>query len=266
VQAYVYRARLAAAEIAVSIGDAARAATLRAQAEALRDKFEAAFWIDELSTYALALDGHKQPCRVVSSNAGQCLFTGICAPDRAARVAERLLNEDSFSGWGIRTVASGQHRYNPMSYHNGSVWPHDNALVALGMGRGGRTRHAATLLHALFDASLQMDVYRLPELFCGFHRRPSEGPTRYPVACAPQAWASGAAFMLLQAAMGISVDARRRQVRFAHGQLPDCVPWLVIENLAVDDAAIDVRVERRGAAVDVTVLNRRGDVEIVVLK
>ncbi len=266
VQAYVYRARLAAADIAACIGDPARAATLRAQADALRQKFEASFWLDDFSTYALALDGHKQPCRIVSSNAGHCLFTGICAPERAARVADRLLKDDAFSGWGIRTVASGQARYNPMSYHNGSVWPHDNALVALGMARSGLTSHAAMVLHALFDASQAVEVYRLPELFCGFHRRPGEGPTRYPVACAPQAWASGAVFMLLQATMGLAIDARRRQIRFAHGQLPDCVPWLRIENLVVDDANVDLHVERRGAGLDVSVLRREGDVEIVVLK
>jgi glycogen debranching enzyme len=266
VQAYVYRARLAAADIAVALGRQDRAAALRAQAASLRERFETAFWLEDLSTYALALDGDKQPCRVLSSNAGQCLFTGICAPERAARVAERLMADDVFSGWGIRTIASGQRRYNPMSYHNGSVWPHDNALIALGMGRSGFTPLAARLLSALFDASQAMELYRLPELFCGFHRRPGEGPTLYPVACSPQAWASGAVFMLLQAAMGMTVDARLRQVRFAHGQLPECLPWLQIENLAVDDALVDLRVERRGTNLDVAVLSRRGDVEIVVLK
>ncbi len=266
VQAYVYRARLAAADIAAFIGDPGRADALRAQAEELRQKFEESFWLDDLSTYALALDGHKRPCRIVTSNAGQCLFTGICAPDRAARVARRLLMDDAFSGWGIRTVAAGQARYNPMSYHNGSVWPHDNALAALGMARTGHTTYAATVLRALFDASQEVDVYRLPELFCGFHRRPGEGPTRYPVACAPQAWASGAVFMLLQATMGLTIDARRRQIRFAHGQLPDCVPWLQLQNLVVDDATVDLHVERRGAGLDVTVQRRHGDVEIVVLK
>lgn len=266
VQGYVYRARLVAADIAASFGDHTRASTLRAQAESLREKFEAAFWLEDLSTYALALDGNKQPCRVIASNAGQCLFTGICAPERTARVAERLMADDVFSGWGIRTVASGQHRYNPMSYHNGSVWPHDNALVALGMARSGLTRLAARVLHSMFDASQAVEVYRLPELFCGFHRRPGEGPTLYPVACSPQAWASGALFMLLQATMGMTVDARMRQVRFAHGQLPDCLPWLQIDNLAVDDASVDVRVVRRGTDTDVTVLRRRGDVEVVVLK
>ncbi|MGE5814728.1 MAG: glycogen debranching N-terminal domain-containing protein [Acidobacteriota bacterium] len=266
VQAYVYRARLAAADIALTLGDHERAAVLRTQAAALREKFEQAFWLEDLATYALALDGDKRPCRIVASNAGQCLFTGICAPERAARLSERLMAGDLFSGWGIRTVAAGQRRYNPMSYHNGSVWPHDNALVALGMSQSGFTRHASRVLSVIFDASQAMELYRLPELFCGFHRRPGEGPTLYPVACSPQAWASGAVFMLLQASLGMTVDGRMRQVRFAHGQLPACLEWLQIDNLAVDDVTVDLRIERHGKDLAVTVPERRGDVEVVVLK
>jgi glycogen debranching enzyme len=265
VQAYVYRARLAAADIALALGDRDRAAALRTQAADLRGKFEQAFWMPDLATYAMALDGDKQPCRIVASNAGQCLFTGICAPERAARLSERLMAGDMFSGWGIRTVAAGQRRYNPMSYHNGSVWPHDNALIALGMSQSGFARHAARLLSALFDASQAMEICRLPELYCGFHRRPGEGPTLYPVACSPQAWASGSVFMLLQATMGMTVDGRMRQVRFAHGTLPECLDWLQIDNLAVDDASMDLRIERHGHDLAVTVLGRRGDVEVVVL-
>ena len=266
VQAYVYRARLAAADIALAMGDTARASSLRAQAAGLREQFERAFWLEDLATYALALDGDKQPCRIVSSNAGQCLFTGICAPERATRLAERLMAGDMFSGWGIRTVAAGQRRYNPMSYHNGSVWPHDNALIALGLAGSGFTRHAGRLLGALFDASQAVEINRLPELFCGFHRRPGEGPTLYPVACAPQAWASGSVFMLLQATLGMTVDGRMRQVRFAHGHLPEALRWLTIENLAVDDATVDLRIEGHRNDLAVTVLARRGDVEVVVLK
>src|SRR5512132_1016812 len=158
--------------MALALGEDGRADSLRAQAADLREKFERAFWMDELAAYALALDGDKRPCRVVTSNAGQCLFTGICAPERAARLSERLMAGDMFSGWGVRTVAAGQRRYNPMSYHNGSVWPHDNALVALGMARNNFTSHAGHILNTLFDASQAMELCRLPELFCGFHRRP----------------------------------------------------------------------------------------------
>ena len=168
-------------------------------AASLRDQFDKQFWCDEIGTYALALDGDKRPCKVRASNAGQCLFTGIAAPQRARQVADQLLSETFFTGWGVRTVATSEARYNPMSYHNGSVWPHDTALIALGFSRYGLRDAAAQLLTGLFDASSFVDLGRLPELFCGFPRRPGEGPTRYPVACAPQTWASASVFLLLQA-------------------------------------------------------------------
>ncbi len=152
----------------------------------------------------MALDGAKRQCQVRSSNAGQCLYTGIVAADRAARVAEQLLGENFFTGWGIRTLATTEHRYSPMSYHNGSVWPHDNALIALGLSRYGLREATARVLQGLFDASRFMSLNRLPELFCGFARRPAEKPTLYPMACAPQAWASASPFLLLQACLGLS--------------------------------------------------------------
>jgi glycogen debranching enzyme len=187
VQGYVYRAKIAAAELAALLGDGTVAQKLKKQAESLRQRFEQAFWCDVLSTYAIALDGSKQPCRVRTSNAGHCLFTGIATQEHAQRVANTLTDERSFSGWGIRTVASGEARYNPMSYHNGSVWPHDNSLIAAGFARYELKESAAMVLAGLMDASLFFDLHRLPELFCGFPRRPGESPTLYPVACAPQA-------------------------------------------------------------------------------
>src|SRR4029077_6357262 len=135
------------------------ASQLLAQAEALRQRFEEVFWCEDLSTYALALDGKKRPCRVRTSNAGQCLFTGIVGPERAKRVAQTLLSEDSFSGWGIRTVAASEARYNPMSYHNGSIWPHDNALIAHGFTRYGLQDFAAQVLRSLFDCSQFVDLH-----------------------------------------------------------------------------------------------------------
>src|SRR5205823_2033432 len=157
---------------------------------------------EDLGTYVLAQDGGKSPCRVRTSNAGHCLLTGIAAPERALRVARTLLSHDSFSGWGIRTVAAREARYNPMSYHNGSIWPHDNAPIAAGLARYGLKDEALRVMNAMFDASLFFDMHRLPELFCGFERRAGEGPTLYPVACAPQAWAAAAIFLLLQACLG----------------------------------------------------------------
>src|SRR5204862_182367 len=200
---------------------AALAEALVTAAEQLRERFEAAFWCEDLSTYALALDGGKRQCRVVTSNAGHCLFAGIASEERAERLAKTLMAQASFSGWGIRTVATNARGYNPMSYHNGSVWPHDNALIAAGLARYRLTRPALKILTGLFDASLFVDLHRLPELFCGFPRRPGKGPTLYPVACSPQSWAAGAVFMLLQACLGLRVCAREKQIRIQHPLLPE---------------------------------------------
>src|SRR5207253_2616485 len=166
-----------ASELAALLGNGTAARELKNQAKSFRRRFEEIFWCEEISTYALALDGSKQPCRVRTSNAGHCLFAGIAMEEHARRVAATLTDETSFSGWGIRTVATSEARYNPMSYHNGSVWPHDNALIAVGFARYGMKESAATVLAGLLDASLFFDLHRLPELFCGFPRRPGEAPT-----------------------------------------------------------------------------------------
>ena len=158
-----------------------------------------------LALYALALDGRKKPCRVRTSNSGHALFAGIAAPERAKRVAQTLMARASFSGWGVRTVASSEARYNPISYHNGSIWPHDNAMIALGFARYGFGGAAAHLFSAMFEAAAYQDLRRLPELFCGFTRRPHRGPTAYPVACAPQAWSTAAPFAFLRACLGMQL-------------------------------------------------------------
>jgi glycogen debranching enzyme len=267
VQGYVYAAKTAASELARVRGDAARSRELSKQADALCRRFEKAFWCDELSTYALALDGSKQPCRVRTSNAGHCLFAGIATEKHARRVATTLTDESSFSGWGVRTVASTEARYNPMSYHNGSVWPHDNALLAAGFARYGLRESAAMVLAGLLDASLFFDLHRLPELFCGFPRRPGESPTLYPVACAPQAWASGAVFLLLQASLGLSVLAPEQKLVFSKPLLPAFLPRVSIRDLKVGDARVDLLLTRHDEGdVGVNVLRRHGVLEVVVLK
>jgi glycogen debranching enzyme len=267
VQGYVYAARRAASRNAGVLGPAGLAASLSPQAEELRRRFEDAFWCEELSTYALALDGNKRPCRVVTSNPGHCLFTGIASPERAARVAHTLLDGPSFSGWGVRTVAATEVRYNPMAYHNGSVWPHDNALLAAGLARYGLMPHALRVFTGLFDASLFVDLRRMPELFCGFERRPCEGPTLYPVACSPQSWAAAAAHSLLQSLLGLSIDAPARQIRFNRPMLPESVQRLWLRNLAVAGASVDLFLERSPAAdVRIELLRREGDVDIHILK
>jgi glycogen debranching enzyme len=216
--------------------------------------------------YVLALDGRKQPCRVRTSNAGHCLFGGIASASRAARVASELVGDDLYSGWGVRTLASREVRYNPMSYHNGSVWPHDNALIGAGLGRYALTTGSTKILEGFHHASTFLDLHRLPELFCGFQRRAAEGPTLYPVACAPQAWAAGAVFMLLQGCLGLSIDAIQKRVTFTRARLPDFVPWLRISNLHVAGGSVDLMLEQHALGVAVTLLKTTGDVEIVTSK
>ncbi len=266
VQAYVFDAKLAGAELAEALGRDATASTLRAQAISLQTAFEEAFWCEELETYALALDGKKRPCRVRTSNPGHCLFCGIASPERAARVAKTLMNERGFSGWGIRTVADGEPRYNPMSYHNGSVWPHDTALAAAGFVRYGLSAPALEVFEALFEASVQFELQRLPELFCGFHRRPGEGPTRYPVACSPQAWASGAVFMLLGACLGADVRGGEHRLYLRRSQLTEALGRLTLEHLEVGGAVLALQFEWHPHDVGVTVLDRRGAAEVLVIK
>ncbi|MPZ21334.1 MAG: amylo-alpha-1,6-glucosidase [Luteitalea sp.] len=266
VQAYAYGAWRGASELAEMLGDTSRAAALAKQASALKEKFDATFWLEKLGTYALALDGHKRPCRLRTSNAGHCLLTGLVGAERARRLAETLLDDSMFSGWGIRTLATGQVRYNPMSYHNGSVWPHDNAIIAFGFARYGLKAEALRILAGLFDASLFVDAHRLPELFCGFPRRPAESPTFYPVACAPQSWAAGAVFLLLQAVLGLEISAPRRVVQFRDPKLPPFLEEIRITNLQVGDAEVDLRLQRHPDDVGVEVQRRAGDVEVVVVK
>ncbi len=266
VQAYVYDARLCAARMADALGHGDRARELREQAEQLRVAFEERFWCEAESTYALALDRDKRPCRVRSSNAGHCLFGGIAAPDRARRVAETLVGTDMFSGWGVRTIGAGASRYNPMSYHNGSVWPHDNGMIAAGFSRYGFDDLLMRPLVALFDASGVMDLHRLPELFCGFHRRAGEGPTLYPVACAPQAWASGVVFHLLQACLRLSVDAGQHRLTIDRAVLPPFLTYLRLRQLELPFGTIDLLFEQHPLDVGVTVLGRQGDFEVRVVK
>lgn len=266
VQGYVYAARCAAARLARLLAMPGDAERLEREAESLRDAFEDRFWLDDLGTYALALDGAKRPCRVRTSNAGHALYTGIAAPERAAIVARQFLGRPFFSGWGIRTVAEGEARYNPMSYHNGSIWPHDNAIVALGLARYGHRDEAARIFEGLFEAGAFDPLRRLPELFCGFRRRPRRGPTAYPVACAPQAWAAAAPFGLLAACTGLEIDQARRCVRFENPALPAFLDTLCLPELRIGDARIGLRLQRAGDDVTVAVTERSGDAQLVILK
>jgi glycogen debranching enzyme len=266
VQGYAYAARRGMAEVARAMGEGTLAALWDTRAEELQAEFDRVFWCEELSTYALALDGGKRPCRVKTSNAGHCLYTGIALPQRLPALAKQLMSDGMFSGWGIRTLAADEARYNPMSYHNGSVWPHDNAIAAEGLARSGYRWEAAALLETFFDAASFMDFQRLPELFCGFTRHAGQEPVRYPVACLPQAWASSAPFALLVALLGIETDAVKQRLVLRHPILPGFIDTLEIRRLAVGNQHVDLRLVRYPEDVGVTASNMTAPIDVVVVK
>ncbi|ROZ75688.1 amylo-alpha-1,6-glucosidase [Ramlibacter sp. WS9] len=265
VQGYVYEGKLAAAGLARMMDEPALADRLVQQAKELRERFHAAFWCDEIDSYAIALDGGKRQCKVPSSNAGHTLWNGIASPEHAPRMMDSLMGVAFFSGWGIRTIAAGAARYNPMSYHNGSIWPHDNALIAAGMARYGRTESAMELLSATFDASLHFDSHRLPELFCGFPRRPGAGPTLYPVACSPQAWAAAAVFGMLQACLGLDIRARQSEIVLHRPRLPRFIDWIQITRLGAPGPSVDLLLQRYERNVGIEVMREDADVRVTVV-
>ncbi len=265
VQGYVYEGKLRAAQLADILGEAELAQSLRDAAKLLKQRFNEAFWSDEIGCYVLALDGAKRQCAVASSNAGHALWSGIARQDYAVRVAERMLDEDFFCGWGIRTISSREKRYNPMAYHNGSVWPHDNALIAEGMARYGMTDKALEVFSGMFDVSLYVDQHRLPELFCGFEKRPGEGPTLYPVACSPQAWAAATVYSLLQACLGLSFEPENAEIRFRHPRLPPFLETVEINGLILNGATVDLRLQRYPNNVGINVVRKEGHAEVVVV-
>jgi len=264
VQGYAYAAWVAAAELADALGQDGEAADYRGRAGALRAAFNRDFWMPHEAFYALALDGDKRPCEVISSNVGHCLWTGIVDEGRAEMVGKRLVGDEMFSGWGLRTLSSRERRYNPMSYHNGSVWPHDNALAASGFRRYRMPEHAITLTTGLFEASRHWDHRRIPELFCGFARHADQGPIFYPVACAPQAWAAGSVFAMLTALLGLDADAERQRLTMESPVLPPWLRWLEIYGLRVGAANVDLSIVRGRDAASVELLGRRGEVELLV--
>jgi len=266
IQAYVYAAWRGAVTLASAAGQPARAAEYAGKASALAERFERAFWNDTLGTYALALDGAKRQCAVRASNAGHALFTGIADRSRAGAVARTLMEPEGFSGWGVRTLSTNEVRYNPMSYHNGSVWPHDNALIAAGFARYGLREEALAVLTGMFEASVFLDLHRLPELFCGFARQPGEGPILYPVACHPQAWASACVLLLLQSVLGLDIRAADRVVTLTRPRLPEFLQDVRLRNLRVGPHTVDLMLHRHDEDVGINVVRRTGPVEVIAIK
>ncbi|NOZ83937.1 MAG: amylo-alpha-1,6-glucosidase [Epsilonproteobacteria bacterium] len=266
VQAYVYSAKLGTAKLARLLGYSKKSSDLLKSAEKLRRKFEDLFWIDEISTYALALDGDKRPCKVKTSNAGHSLFAGIASHSHAKKIAELLVSPELFSGWGIRTLSDRENRYNPISYHNGSVWPHDNALIAYGLSRYGFKEEVLKILTCLHEADSYFNLQRLPELFCGFERKAGRAPTLYPVACPIQAWSAASVFMLLQASLGLHIDAEKSIIMFDKPVLPNFLQWVKIKNLRIGNRFADLHLQRSDLDVGINVVRKQGSIEIVVIK
>ena len=253
VQGYVYAACMDVASVAARLGRGSVADRLLTRATALKQSFERDFWLEPEGMIALALDADRRPCRVMTSNGAHCLATGLVDGERATAMCKRLLADDMYSGWGIRTLSGREKRYNPMSYHNGSVWPHDNAMAALGLARACDHTGVLKVLEGLFDASEQLNTSSLPELFCGFRREIGLGPVPYPVACYPQAWSAASVFMILQAMLGIRVLGFERRVFFDTHLIPSWLDWLSIDKLRVGDGRVSFVLRRspNGAAIEV---------------
>jgi glycogen debranching enzyme len=264
VQGYVYRARLGTAELARLRGETALADRLEQQAGELRDRFEAAFWLEEPGFYAMALDGDKRPADAIASNAGQVLWSGLPSPGRARQVADRLLSPELFSGWGIRTYGADQPGYNPIGYHTGTVWPHDTALIGAGLKRYGLHDEANRLVGSVFEAAQRFPEFRLPELFCGFDRETSPHPVPYPVACSPQAWSAGAPFLFLQTMLGLTPHAGRRELELFQPHLPEWLGKVTLSNLRVGEAAVDLLFHRWRGTTSAEVLRKVGDISVTI--
>jgi glycogen debranching enzyme len=264
VQAYVYLAKQRMGDVYRALGRDDDARRLEDEAAALRARFNEAFWMGDEKYFAQALDADKRQVRTITSNPGHALYCGIVDDEKAVPLAKRLLSPDMFSGWGIRTMSKAAAAYNPMSYHNGSVWPHDNALIAAGLKRYGMARSTNRVATALFDAAVNADYMRLPELFCGFTRRTPNRPVSYPVACSPQAWAAGSPFLMLQAMLGISARAHQNLLTVNLPHLPTWLNTVEVRNLAVGDSRISVVFRREGEITSFSLLSREGDVRVVM--
>lgn len=264
VQAYVYAAKRGAARIASHLGIDDTASRLADEATSLKERFNDQFWSDELQFYVLALDGHKRQCTVRSSNAGHLLLTGIASEDRAQIVADTLCRQSFFSGWGIRTIADTEARFDPLSYHNGSVWPHDTSLFAMGLARYGLTNRIDTIFQGMLDLSMCFELYRLPELVSG-HQRESKGPdpVRFPHACAPQAWSAGVAAALLGAILGIAFDATRKRVTFRQSRLPPFLDSVRLRGLGIGEASADLTINRQNDTSEIVVEETQGEIELL---
>jgi glycogen debranching enzyme len=264
VQGYVYLAKTRMADVYRALGRPEDARRLEDEAELLKVRFNEAFWMEDERYFAAALDARKQQLRTLMSNPGHCLYSGIVDEDKALPLAKRLLAPDMFSGWGVRTMSRSAASYNPMSYHNGSVWPHDNALIAAGLKRYRFARATNRVATALFDAAVSADYLRLPELFCGFTRRSPHRPVSYPIACSPQAWAAGSPYLMLQAILGLSARAHENLLTINLPHLPTWLNTVEVRNLSVGESTVSMVFRREGEITSFSLLSRDGDVRVVM--
>lgn len=266
VQGYVYEAKVSVSKIARLMGFKQKADEILLKAEDMKSKFNNIFWQDDLSTYALALDGDKKPCRVLTSNPGHCLYTGIVDQNKAKKLIDTLMSDKLYSTWGIRTLSSNEIRYNPMSYHNGSIWPHDNSIIAAGMAKYGSKDSTLSILNSLYNASMFFELHRLPELYCGFEMREAGGPILYPGACSPQAWATGSIFLLLNSCLGIRINGFENRVSFCNPMLPEFIDSLKIKNLKIGKGNADIKIEKHRNDVGINIQRKEGPVSVFIEK
>lgn len=264
VQGYVYAAKVRLSEIARMKKRLDLADRWQEEAQDLKARFNRDFWLADQGYCALALDGEGKPVDSVTSNPGHCLYLGIFLPEHARSVSERLQAPDMFNGWGIRTLSSLSPAYNPMGYHIGSVWPHDNGLIAMGLRSLGLVDQALELAKGIIDMTLKQPYERPPELFCGYDRNGDSGPVQYPVACSPQAWATGTVFQLLQMMVNLVPDAANNYLRIIDPALPESIHHLSLHNLKVGQTFIDLEFERSGSTTACRVMKKRGNLRVVI--
>ncbi len=266
VQSYVYEAKLSGAFLAGKFEEKELSRSLLLSAAELKKNFNKKFWDSKLNNFVIALDADKKPCRINSSNGGHCLLSGIADDKHIKALVENLTSDKFFSGWGIRTISEDSVCFNPLSYHNGSIWPHDTTLITYGISKYGYKSKVSELFTGMYEAARHSDFYRLPELFCGFRRRDNEGPVTYPVACSPQAWSSAAVYMLLQSALGIEINAVKKRIIFNNPVLPSWIQEAVISNIDLGDDTAEIRFETFQNHVGINVLSRKKGWEVISVK
>jgi glycogen debranching enzyme len=266
VQGYVFDAKRRMGWLARTLGDNELADRLERESEELKDRFNRDFWMEKEGFFGLALDGQKNLVPTITSNPGHCLWSGILDVEKSGRVARRLMGSGLSSGWGIRTLAARQDAYDPIGYHTGSIWPHDNALIAHGLKVSGFDRESMEVIDQLSMAGAYFPMARYPELFCGFSPNDVPLPVEYPVACRPQAWASGAPLLMIRSYAGMVADAPNNKLYIARPSLPSWLDEAEIQGMRVGSARVDLALSQRGGATSIQVPRKEGDLEILILQ